>query len=124
MTLIPTVRCRDLAEAVEFYTCILDFEHQGSWPESGDPAFAIVTRGGHELHLSSHSGDGVCGQAVAVLADDIEALFRAFVRRGLDTSARPDSPVHQSPLIQSWGTREFYADDPSGNTLRFIQRVG
>ncbi|MCW3847028.1 glyoxalase superfamily protein [Sphingomonas sp. LB-2] len=123
MTLIPTVKCRDIAEAVQFYTGVLDFEHQGTWPEGGDPAFAIVTRDGHELHLSSHSGDGVYGQAVAVLADDVEGLFKRFVARGLDISAKPDSPVHQAPLIQSWGTREFYADDPSGNTLRFIQRL-
>lgn len=122
MTLIPTVRCNDIAAAVGFYTGVLDFEHQGSWPESGDPAFAIVTREGHELHLSSHSGDGIAGQAIAVLVDDAEALFSRFVANGLDTSARPDSPVHQAPLIQSWGTREFYVDDPAGNTLRFIQR--
>ncbi|MES2442864.1 MAG: VOC family protein [Pseudomonadota bacterium] len=122
MTLIPTVKCRDLTEAVAFYTGVLDFELQGSWPETGDPAFAIVTRDGHELHLSSHGGDGVYGQAVAVLVDDAEALFRSFAARGLDGSARPGSPVHQAPLVQSWGTREFYADDPSGNTLRFIQR--
>lgn len=122
MTLIPTVKCRDIAEAVQFYTGVLDFEHQGTWPETGDPAFAIVTRDGHELHLSSHSGDGVYGQAVAVLADDVAALFARFVEHGLDTSAKPESPVHQSPLVQSWGTTEFYADDPSGNTLRFIQR--
>ena len=122
MTLVPTVRCRNIAEAVAFYTGVLDFEHVGTWPETGHPAFAIVTRDGDELHLSSHGGDGVYGQAVAVLVDDVETLFRAFVARGLDTSAKPQSPVHQAPLIQSWGTREFYADDPSGNTLRFIQR--
>ena len=122
MTLIPTVKCRDIAEAVQFYTGVLDFEHQGTWPESGDPAFAIVTREGHELHLSSHSGDGVYGQAVAVLVDNVERLFGQFVERGLDTSAKANSPVHQFPLVQSWGTTEFYADDPSGNTLRFIQR--
>ena len=123
MTLIPTVKCHDIAEAVEFYTGVLDFEHQGSWPESGNPAFAIVTRGGHELHLSSHSGDGIAGQAVAVLVDDVHILFHHFVSRGLDRSAKAESPVHQAPLIQSWGTTEFYVDDPGGNTLRFIQRT-
>ena len=74
------------------------------------------------MHLSSHSGDGAYGQAVAVLVDDVDALFAAFAARGLDPSAKPGSPVHRAPLEQSWGTREFYADDPSGNTLRFIQR--
>jgi catechol 2,3-dioxygenase-like lactoylglutathione lyase family enzyme len=122
MTLIPTVRCRATAEAIAFYTAVLDFELVGTWPENGDPSFSVLTRGGDELHLSSYSGDGAFGQAVAVLVEDADGLFAAFVARGLDTSARPESPVHQAPLDQSWGTREFYVDDPSGNTLRFIQR--
>ena len=29
--------------------------------------------------------------------------------------------VHEGPIDQSWGTREFYVDDPDGNTLRFTQ---
>jgi hypothetical protein len=29
--------------------------------------------------------------------------------------------VHEGPLDQSWGTREFYVDDPDGNTIRFTQ---
>jgi catechol 2,3-dioxygenase-like lactoylglutathione lyase family enzyme len=122
MTLIPTVKCRAMAEAVAFYTGVLDFELVGTWPGAGDPAFSVLTREGDELHLSSHIGDGVYGQAVAVLVEDADALFAAFVARGLNASAKPESPVHQAPLDQSWGTREFYVDDPSGNTLRFIQR--
>ena len=122
MTLVPTIRCRDMAEAVAFYTGVLDFELADLLPAAGDPAFAVLTRNGAELHLSSHSGDGAFGQAVAVLIGDADALFAAFVAQGLDTSAKPDSPVHQGPTDQSWGTREFYVDDPSGNTLRFVQR--
>jgi hypothetical protein len=30
--------------------------------------------------------------------------------------------VHEGPIEQTWGTREFYVDDPDGNTLRFTQR--
>ena len=122
MTLVPTVKCRAMAEALAFYTRILDFQLVGTWPGGGDPSFSVLTREGAELHLSSHGGDGVFGQAVAVLVEDVDSLFAAFVARGLDPSAKPESPVHQGPLDQSWGTREFYADDPSGNTLRFIQR--
>lgn len=74
------------------------------------------------LFLSSHSGDGVFGTAVVVTVRDIDALFETFRARGLDPSHKPDSPVHQGPLDQTWGTREFYADDPDGNTLRFTQQ--
>ncbi|WP_432327650.1 hypothetical protein ACRQ5D_30765 [Mucilaginibacter sp. P25] len=33
-----------------------------------------------------------------------------------------ESPVHQGPTDQTWGTREFYVTDTDGNTLRFCQR--
>jgi hypothetical protein len=35
----------------------------------------------------------------------------------------PEAPqlVHEGPVDQTWGTREFYVDDPDGNTLRFVQ---
>jgi hypothetical protein len=36
---------------------------------------------------------------------------------------RPESPVHNSPVDQTWGAREFYVNDPAGNTLRFAQSV-
>lgn len=34
-----------------------------------------------------------------------------------------ESPVHQGPIDQTWDTREFYVDDPDGNTLAFTQAV-
>ncbi|GAA0651896.1 glyoxalase superfamily protein [Brevundimonas lenta] len=121
MAIIPTVKCSDMARSVAFYTGVLDFEARGIWPSEGDPAFAELTRGGDLLFLSSHSGDGVVGQAVVVVVEDVDALFASFRSRGLDPSHKPDSPVHQGPVDQTWGTREFYADDPDGNTLRFVQ---
>jgi catechol 2,3-dioxygenase-like lactoylglutathione lyase family enzyme len=120
--IVPTVKCRDMAEALAFYIGVLDFELLGTWPETGDPSFSVLCREGYELHLSSHGGDGVYGQAIAILTGEVDELFAHFRARGLDPSAKPESPVHQGPLDQSWGTREFYADDPSGNTLRFIRR--
>jgi hypothetical protein len=73
--------------------------------------------------LSSHRGHGEFGQAIAVLTDDVDALFRKFRARGLRTPGNPEAPtmVHEGPIDQSWGTSEFYVDDPDGNTLRFMQ---
>jgi len=122
MSLIPSLKCRNMAEAIAFYTRILDFEPGWTAPESGDPAYGMVTRNGDELHLSSHRGGGNFGQTVVVLVDDIDARWAAFRARGLAVPDRPESPVHMGPLDQTWGTREFYIDDPSGNTLCFMQR--
>jgi catechol 2,3-dioxygenase-like lactoylglutathione lyase family enzyme len=121
MAIIATVKCSDMARSVAFYTGVLDFQLRGVWPAESDPAFAELARDGAPLFLSSHSGDGVFGQAIVITAGDVDALFAVFRSRGLDPSHKPDSPVHQGPLDQTWGTREFYVDDPDGKTLRFTQ---
>ena len=55
---------------------------------------------------------------------NVAELFRRFRERGLQTPGNPEAPehVHEGPIDQSWGTREFYVDDPDGNTLRFTQQ--
>ncbi len=111
MAIVPTVRCKSLMDAVAFYTQVLDFDRPRP-ADLSDPGFCILYREGEELHLSSHSGDGQFGQAIAVLVPDVDALFAEFLKRGLDASAKPQSEVHQGPTSQSWGTREFYVDDP------------
>ena len=125
MTIIPIVRCRRLKTSLAFYTNVLDFdcvEHAGD----DDPSFSVLMRGGALLILSSHRGDGTFGQAIVVVTDNVDALFRKFRSRGLKTPGNPDAPgeVHEGPIDQSWGTRELYVDDPDGNTLRFVEGFG
>jgi len=83
-------------------------------------------RAGSLLILSSHGGDGTPGQAIVVVTDSVDALFRRFRARGLKTPGNPDAPkeVHEGPIDQSWGTRELYVNDPDGNTLRFVEGFG
>ena len=121
MAIIPTIKSGDIDRSINFYTGVLDFQLEGRWPEVGDPAFATLCRGADHLHLSSHEGDGVFGQAVAVIVPQVDPVFETFRARGLDPIQKPQSPVHQGPVDQTWGTREFYVEDPDGNTLRFIQ---
>lgn len=121
MPIIPTIRCRSLQASVGFYTNILDFRHVGGDDSPDDPSFGVLEREDGLVYLSSHSGDGAFGQAVAILVNDVDELFRTYVGRGLITPDNPNSPVHQGPIDQTWGTREFYVNDPDGNTLRFIQ---
>jgi catechol 2,3-dioxygenase-like lactoylglutathione lyase family enzyme len=123
MAIIPTVRCRSMKTSLAFYTGVLDFERVDGDDDLDDPSFSALARDGDPLYLSSHRGDGEFGQAVVVTTTDVDALFRRFRERGLRTSGNPDAPemVHEGPIDQSWGTREFYVDDPDGNTLRFTQ---
>jgi catechol 2,3-dioxygenase-like lactoylglutathione lyase family enzyme len=120
MTIIPTVRCTDMKSAVQFYTKVLDFKRMDGDEPATDPTFVALSRAGDALFLSSHAGDGKVGQAIVIMAEDVDALFRTFLDRGLIPPKR-DSPVHHGPINQDWGTREFYVDDPDGNTLRFTQ---
>jgi len=60
------------------------------------------------------------------MTDDVDAVFRKFRARGLQTPGDPDVPaveVHQGPANQTWGRREFYVQDRDGNSLRFIQVI-
>ena len=125
MAIIPTVRCRRMETSITFYTKVLDFEWIDGDDDNNDPSFSVLMREGHSLILSSHKGDGTFGQAIVVQTDDVEALFRKFRTRGLKTPGNSDAPeeVHEGPIDQSWGTREFYVKDPDGNTLRFTQQL-
>jgi len=125
MAIIPTVRCRRMEASITFYTKILDFEWIDGDDDKTDPSYSMLMREGHSLILSSHKGDGMFGQAIVVQTDDVESLFRKFRARGLKTPGNPDAPeeVHEGPIDQSWGTREFYLKDPDGNTLRFTQQL-
>jgi catechol 2,3-dioxygenase-like lactoylglutathione lyase family enzyme len=120
--LIPTFVVRDMREAIAFHTEVLDFSLAFAMDEAA-PFYAVLTRGADELHLSLHSGRGPCGHGSAiVVCDQVDALFATFRARGLSPPTRADSPVHEAPLDQTWGFREVYIDDPSGNTLCFQQR--
>jgi len=123
MAIIPTVRCKHMKSSVAFYTDVLDFESVGGDENLADPSHRVLLRGQDQLILSSHRGDGEFGQALVVTTDDVDAVFRKFRERGLRTPGNPNAPehVHDGPIDQSWGTREFYVDDPDGNTLRFVQ---
>jgi catechol 2,3-dioxygenase-like lactoylglutathione lyase family enzyme len=112
-----------MRKSLAFYTGVLDFERVDGDDKLDDPSYSVLSRDGNQLILSSHRGDGAFGQAIVITTGDANALFRKFRERGLRTPGNPDAPtqVHEGPIDQSWGTREFYVDDPDGNTLRFTQ---
>jgi catechol 2,3-dioxygenase-like lactoylglutathione lyase family enzyme len=121
MKMVPLFRCKDLNKAVHFYTTVLDFETTD--PESTPDDMVIVLRNGDaELMLTILEDDQKIGIATNVIVTGIDSLFFKYQMRGLDISGKENSPVHQGPLNQTWGTREFYVTDADGNTLRFVQR--
>ena len=118
MKVIPIFYCRNMQEAILFYTNILDFKLKYSDASAEDWVVDLINDDA-ELQLTSLEGDQHKGFAVNVRVDDVDGLFEKYISNGLDISGKINSPVHQSPLNQTWGMREFYVTDPSGNTLRF-----
>ena len=57
-----------------------------------------------------------------VFVDDVDERYVTFRTRGLNTTQRPESPIHTAPVDQTWGLREFAVTDPDGNNLCFCMR--
>jgi len=123
MKMIPLFKCRNLKDAVDFYTRILDFELKYADPSANDWGGADLINNDVELQLTTYESDTLYGSVVNIWVDDVDSLFSKYVERGLDTSHKKNSPVHQGPLDQTWGTREFYVTDSDGNTLRFCRSL-
>lgn len=120
--MIPLFRCRNMKAAIEFYTGVLDFELKE--PGASEADWVVLLKNGEaELMLTILEKDQKMGIAANVMVDDIDERFEKYVRRGLTIVDRDDSPVHQGPINQSWGNREFYITDADGNTLRFFKPI-
>lgn len=116
---IPILRCSDIERALAFYTG--PFGATLLWRDNDHgPTYAAVRWREHELHLSSHSGDGAFRSAAYIRIDDIDTVFAEMIARGVVPGKDPiGDPVHASPTDQTWGMREWYVEDPDGNTIRF-----
>jgi catechol 2,3-dioxygenase-like lactoylglutathione lyase family enzyme len=116
MNIIPILKCKDINKSILFYTQVLDFENL--YPDDAFP-YRLLTREGARLDISTE--DGVFGACVYIQVGNVDELFKKFVARGLDLSAK--TGVHGQPTNQTWGMREFYVEDPDGNTLRFGHEI-
>ncbi|GAB3937261.1 VOC family protein [Mucilaginibacter myungsuensis] len=122
MKLIPVFKVRDMRSALKHYTEVLDFEMTD--PNDTVDSFVVdLGKDGADFQLTTMEGDYLFGSVANVWVDDVDAAFAKYVSRGLDTSGKPNSPVHQGPVNQTWGRREFYVTDADGNTLRFCGLV-
>jgi catechol 2,3-dioxygenase-like lactoylglutathione lyase family enzyme len=121
MKIVPVIRSRDLQRSLHFYTEVLDFERKWPGHEEREMANGVIdlARDGAELQLSRHAGDGVLGSVNRVFVDDVDERYATFRKRGLNTTLRPESPIHTAPVDQTWGLREFAVTDPDGNGLCF-----
>lgn len=111
-----------MKDAIAFYTGILDFKMKYKDASANDGVVDLVNDG-IELQLTLYESNTLFGSVINIWTDDVDDLFKKYLDRGLDVSNKKESPVHQGPLDQTWGTREFYVTDNDGNTLRFCKHL-
>ena len=121
MKIIPLFKVRDMRKSIAHYTKLLDFELTDP-DDSADSVVVDLAKDEAALQLTILESDQLFGSVANIVVDDVDSLFASYKSRGLDTTGKKDSPVHQGPIDQTWGRREFYITDPDGNTLRFCQQ--
>jgi uncharacterized glyoxalase superfamily protein PhnB len=124
---IPTIRVRDMAQAVAFYLGPLEFGlDKGGAGESN----ATVIRGDARLMLETaadHYGDEYnaairrrLGSASAASLYIEAADLAGFHARLQAAGARIIDPLAE----RTWGQAEFTVEDPEGNWLSFWEATG
>ena len=124
---IPTIRVRDMAEALAFYLGTLEFtlERGGegevnSSVSRGDARLMLETQ--HELYGDEYNAairrrlGAPSSIALYIEAADLAGFHSRLVASG----ARIIDPLADRP----WGQAEFTVEDPEGNWLSFWEATG
>jgi uncharacterized glyoxalase superfamily protein PhnB len=124
---IPSIRVRDMAEALAFYRGTLEF----ALDSGGDDASnSSLTRGDAHIMIETaadHYGDEYNAAirkrlgtpsciALYMEASDLAAFHSRLVTAG----ARVVDPLAERP----WGQEEFTVEDHEGNWLTFWKKIG
>jgi catechol 2,3-dioxygenase-like lactoylglutathione lyase family enzyme len=104
----------DLPTAVKFYSDVVGLRQIVDEPDVAifgeNPVIVleVPSRHGHD--------EGLVGRftGIAFATDDADALHAELTRFGVRTHGKPER--------QYWGGIFLHADDPSGNTITFLQR--
>ena len=112
---IPLLYVADPFAAENFYCNKLGFSITFSYIPFGNdgPRYFGITRDGVTVHLSSFPGDGRAGNALILIVDNVDALYKEFLSKEIK--------IDLEPTDQSWGNREMYIEDPDNNSIRYTQ---
>lgn len=120
--IVPLFKVTNMAEAIKHYTEVLDFVMTDPNDHVDSPVVDLG-RDGWNMQITTSECERLFGSVVYFWVEDVDALFAKYLARGLDISRRAGSPVHQGPVNQTWGRREFYVTDADGNTIRFCKLI-
>jgi len=124
MKIVPVIKSSDLDGRFASTQKFLISSGNGKMkPSARGPMEWRIWKRMAELLLSRHAGDGVFGSVNRVFVESVDDRYATFRARGLDTTLRPESPIHTAPVDQTWGLREFAVTDPDGNGLCFCAPI-
>lgn len=112
---IPLLHVSDPNSAQNFYCDHLGFTKTFDYRPFGEtgPSYFGLSRDGILFHVSSFPEDGKSGNAIVLIVDNVDELYKEFIQKKI----KIDLP----PTDQSWGNREMYISDADHNSIRFTQ---
>ncbi|MDH3684911.1 MAG: VOC family protein [Myxococcales bacterium] len=102
---------RDLAAAIRWYTEVLGFELESTWPPQ-NPNYAHFIAGEGAVFGIMAVDPVPCGGRFNFSVDDVDELWSRLGSR---------APVVEALFDTAYGTRKFTIQDPDGNELGFVQ---
>src|SRR5690349_10916623 len=109
------VEVADIGQAAKFYETLLGLEAR---PQAGSRVY--VTAGGVDLQIVQTPSPQLAAKALYFATGELDAVHA----RARDLGCLSDEMVHGEPggepRVRPWGERSFYAADPSGNPLCFV----
>ena len=110
------VEVRDLNEAAGFYGALLGVEAR---LQAGSRCY--VAAGDVTLQVVQVAEPQLLPKALYFVVDDLAAVHA----RARDLGCLSQEMVHGTPAgeptVRPWGENSFYADDPTGNPLCFVE---
>jgi catechol 2,3-dioxygenase-like lactoylglutathione lyase family enzyme len=113
------VEVGDLNAAIDFYTKLLGMQGRKQpgarvYFEAGPVTLQVVD-------VSSQHPPHTAAKALYFTVKDLEAAFE----RAKELGCLSQESVHDAPgggiVVRPWGERSFYAEDPWGNPLCFVE---
>lgn len=107
----------DIARAGDFYADLLGLEGR---PQMGSRVY--FEAGGVTLQVVEAAAPHAAAKALYFAVDDLDAVHRRAAALGCLSGEQVHGMAAGDPVVRPWGERSFYADDPWGNPLCFVDR--
>jgi uncharacterized glyoxalase superfamily protein PhnB len=121
-TVIPSIRVRDVARSLDFYTTTLGFEITRGGPDEDNNSLkrgdaSVMIEAATDFYSPAYNAairdrlGSPSPNALYIEAEDLGSLYAGLQAKGIEII----DPLAERP----WGQSEFTVEDPDGNWLTF-----